>query len=170
LVGVAIVTANNLLESDALIDVLSRAVKWGGGALEDVPLLLKRIISEERWQERLNRHTGEIVHFDSFADFVTAAPLEGLGADPALVKRMCSWDAEALELVDRALGGGGMANPDVTETRIDDALLVLSYLDSGAWLQLADLSQRHRAGRLSFDAWQCAAGALLERVAARIQG
>jgi hypothetical protein len=53
--------------------------------------------------------------------------------------------------------------------RIDDALLVLSHLDSGAWLQLAELSQRQQAGRLSFDAWQTATGALLERAATKFE-
>jgi ribosomal protein S20 len=47
------------------------------------------VLREELWRERRIR-TGEIVKHERFVDFLTVAPLEGLGEDPALIKRLLS--------------------------------------------------------------------------------
>jgi hypothetical protein len=46
--------------------------------------------------------TGEIVHFARFMEFVQSSLPEGLGADLPTVKKLCSDDPEALDLLDRA--------------------------------------------------------------------
>ena len=48
-------------------------------------------------------------------DFVTTPPLEGLGADLALVKRLCADDVEAADLLDRALQGRQGERTDLFE-------------------------------------------------------
>lgn len=110
---------NELIENDVVVDVLSKAIKWGGANLRDVPPLIKRILLENRWQKRIVQETGEIVTFDKFVEFVTTPPLEGLGADLKLIKRMCDGDAEALDLIDRATVEGQGARIDLnTDTSL----------------------------------------------------
>src|SRR5690606_19621744 len=82
----------------ALIDTLRR----GGSALESVPHQLKQILRAETWRHFVTRLGKEVCH-ERFADFVTTPPLDGLGADIALVRRLIADDPEALDLLDRQL-------------------------------------------------------------------
>jgi len=91
------------LRGNALVnDALGSALRSGGNALGTVPALLKRVLAEESWREFVTKRD-EHVHHERFADFVTARPLKGLGADVDLVRRVIDHDAEALDLLDRAL-------------------------------------------------------------------
>jgi len=82
----------------ALIDTLRR----GGSALESVPHQIKQILRDETWRHFVTRLGKEVRH-ERFADFVTTPPLDGLGADIALVRRLIADDPEALDLLDHAL-------------------------------------------------------------------
>lgn len=80
-----------------LVEALGSALRRGGNALEDVPDLLKRVLSEESWREFITPR-GELVQHARFVDFVTTPPTQGIGASPDLVERIIEPDAEALEL------------------------------------------------------------------------
>lgn len=93
----------------ALIDTLRR----GGSALESVPHQIKQILRDETWRHFVTRLGKEVRH-ERFADFVTTPPLDGLGADIALVRRLIADDTEALDLLDRALQNPAhVHSPDV---------------------------------------------------------
>jgi hypothetical protein len=81
---------------------LRRMLHSGKLNLGAVPSLIKEIISREMWRERVEPATGEIVPpFRSFVEFITTPPMAGLGADLALLKRICAEDKVALDLIDR---------------------------------------------------------------------
>lgn len=85
-----------------LVEALGSALREGEHGLETVPALLKRVLAEESWREFVTQR-GEHVEHERFADFVVTPPLKGLGASVDLVRRICGGDAEALDLLDRAL-------------------------------------------------------------------
>lgn len=90
--------------NNVLVETLGSSLRHGGSALSDVPDLLKRLLAEKAWRDFVTRR-GEHVHHDRFADFVTTAPLKGLGSDIALVRRIVASNPETLDLLDRALMG-----------------------------------------------------------------
>jgi hypothetical protein len=88
--------------NDTYVSQLRDAISEGAAGLSDVPMLLKCVLREGRWRERTIK-TGGTVRFERFEEFVATKPLEGLGADMGLIKRICSADPEAVDLLDRAL-------------------------------------------------------------------
>lgn len=88
-----------------LVRELRDGIREGEGGLRHVPEPLKCILRDDCWQERVVKETGERVTFTRFADFVSTPPLEGLGADLALLRRLLNDDPEALDLLDRACQG-----------------------------------------------------------------
>lgn len=109
-------------ESDEFVSSLRSALIRGEAGLANVPGLLKRIIKEDMWQERVVSQTGELVHFNSFREFVETKPLEGLGASIDLIKRICGDDLETLDLIDKATalphGTNRFTNPKVDNDNI----------------------------------------------------
>lgn len=93
----------NLLENDSAVAGLRDAFYRGEASLKAVPGLIKRILMLDMWQERMIHETKQVQRFDSFMEFVTAKPLEGLGADMALLKNLCRDDTEALDLLDKVI-------------------------------------------------------------------
>jgi hypothetical protein len=98
---------------DAAVDVLGendtyacqvREALAGYSCLSDVPMLLKCTLKARRWRERRIK-TGAVVTFGRFEEFVTTPPLEGLGSDLKMLKRVCEEDKEALDLIDQTLKG-----------------------------------------------------------------
>jgi hypothetical protein len=96
-------TKGQLIENDHLVQVLRRSVKDGGIGLREVPEFLKKVLKEERWKTRVLEQGGRVVEFDSFEEFVTTRPLEGMGTTVDLLRRICVDDPEAIDLLDRAL-------------------------------------------------------------------
>jgi hypothetical protein len=92
--------------NDDCVDAARQAMRRGDSGLTSFPGLLKKMLREECWKRRIIIKTGQLVEFSRIEDFVTTLPLEGLGATMDLVKRICGADAEALDLLDRALKGG----------------------------------------------------------------
>ena len=91
-----------MLENDSIVESLQTAVHRGEFGLGSVPILVKRVIQEHRWQERVVRAHGRETRFDRFIDFVVALPPDGLGADLPTIKRLCGDDPEAIDLIDQA--------------------------------------------------------------------
>lgn len=94
--------SGNLRGNSVVIDALGSALRSGDHALSSVPGLLKRVLSEGSWREFVTKR-GEHVTHERFADFVSAPPLQGLGATIGLVRRVVADDREALDLLDREL-------------------------------------------------------------------
>jgi hypothetical protein len=87
--------------NDTYVSSLRFAIKEGEVGLHGVPTLVKRIIQEDAWQERIVEKTGSVARFSRFVDFVQAKPMDGLGTDLATIKRLCSDDMGAVDLIDR---------------------------------------------------------------------
>lgn len=96
------VDADPLQARGADVAMLSNALRRGGSALESVPEQIKQILRADEWRHFTTR-LGKEVHHERFADFVTTAPLSGLGASVDLVRRIVANDPKALDLLDRAL-------------------------------------------------------------------
>ena len=94
-------SANQGLVNYRVIASMRVALRDGKTGLDGVPALIKRIIRENMWQDFAVAETGQVVHYDRFADFAKTEPLEGLGADVDTLKRLCHEDMEALDLIDR---------------------------------------------------------------------
>lgn len=85
-----------------VVESLGHAISSGEHGLSTVPGLVKRVITEGSWREFVTKR-GELVEHESFASFVTTPPLRGLGSDMALLRRIVGDDAEAVDLLDRAV-------------------------------------------------------------------
>lgn len=94
--------ADTLRENGEIIRVLQGAITEGEHGLKVVPGLLKRVIRENRWQERHVEVLGRNAAFAEFTRFVEEKPPEGLGASVALLKLISRGDAEAIDLIDGA--------------------------------------------------------------------
>ena len=88
-----------------LIDDLSSAARHGGAALADAPALLRRVLEDEAWREFVTQR-GDHVSYARFSDFVTTAPLKGLGVDMGLVERIVGTDDPDLLVLLKAAKAG----------------------------------------------------------------
>ncbi len=84
-----------------LIDYLRSAISDGAAGMLDAPSLLRQIIESELWREHFVAQTKETVRFDTFDQFIAAAPPEGLGASKRLLYKICDDDISLLDLLDR---------------------------------------------------------------------
>jgi hypothetical protein len=146
-----------LTANDEVVAQLSRAIRTGGYGLKDVPALLKVVIRDGMWQDRVIRQTGRSQHFERFADFVAMPPVEGLGADIPTLKRLCADDPEALDALDQATVGpqGQHHSNNGTVTRGNTAQYALRRLRKA---KRPDLHGRVLSGELSPHAAMVAAG------------
>ncbi|MFE9736162.1 hypothetical protein ACFYO9_37550 [Streptomyces sp. NPDC005863] len=85
-----------------IVEALGSSLRRTGNGLEAVPGLVKEVLREEAWREFVTPR-GELVRHERFVDFVTTPPTKGLGASIDLLKRLVAPDAEAADLLDRAL-------------------------------------------------------------------
>lgn len=111
---------NRPIHNDHLVSSLRLSISDGASGLRQVPELVKVILREEAWRERVISQTGEIVQFDRFTDFVETAPLEGIGSDIKTLQRLCEDDEEAHRLLlcvsaEEALPIGGHGGDRKTE-------------------------------------------------------
>lgn len=93
----------------ALVEALGSALREGEHGLKHGPTLLVRVLREESWRSFVTQR-GERVHHERFEQFVTAAPLKGLGASMRLIGKLVdaiedpAARAQAQDLVDQASG------------------------------------------------------------------
>jgi hypothetical protein len=100
---------------DEIVTSLARLVNSTGWELKSLPGMVKRVITENMWPERIVRVTGEVARFNSFAEFVTTPPPAGLGTDIETLERLCRDDAEAITLLRQTTTrprGGDTRSPD----------------------------------------------------------
>jgi hypothetical protein len=93
---------NDLKRNASLVESLGSALRSGDHGLKTVPALLRRVLTEDSWR-RFVTQRGELVEYDRFIDFVTTAPLKGIGASADLVRRVVADDKAVVDLLDRAL-------------------------------------------------------------------
>lgn len=93
--------SNSLAVNGMVVADLRSLLQSGTRGLNVVPSLVREIINGEMWRERVEPGSGQLVPFESFAAFVAAPPLEGLGADIQMLKRVCANDKDVLDLIDR---------------------------------------------------------------------
>lgn len=108
---------DSLAANDDLVAGLQKGIGRGEWGLSEVPAALKLVLRRESWRERRVQQTGETAVFESFAQFVTAPLVEGLGTDIATIKRLCRDDAEALDALDKATVGKRGKRNNVTFSR-----------------------------------------------------
>lgn len=87
---------------DEVVTSLARLVNSTGWELKSLPEMVKRVINEDMWPERIVRVTGELARFKTFTEFVTTHPPAGLGTDVDTLERLCRDDAEAITLLRQA--------------------------------------------------------------------
>lgn len=92
----------NLLYNDTVTRALSVAIASGHDALESVPSLLRRLLQNNMWQERIIPETGEKICFARFEDFVSAPAVEGLGTTMEVIRALCRREQDVLVLIDQA--------------------------------------------------------------------
>jgi hypothetical protein len=150
---------NQLLENGQFVGDLRGALR-DAMSLDEVPVILKRILTENRWQSFTIPQTRETVNYTRFEEFAKTKPLEGLGASIATIKRMVRDDPEALDLLDRAMQQPHGGNRKVNNVNLDDkpegnsANRALRKLRDGA----PELHARVLAGELSPHAAMVEAG------------
>ncbi len=93
------------IHNGQLVTGLMEAMHDGERTLNDIPMLVKTIIREDMWREFYVDRTKQLVTRDSFIEFVTKKPMEGLGIDLDLLKRICRDDAEAIRLIGEVTTG-----------------------------------------------------------------
>lgn len=91
--------------ADTVVALLRSFVSKGEYGLSEVPGLVKMVIQDDYWRDRIIQETGEVARFQRFEEFVHAKPLQGLGADMDLLRSLCGKDMEALEAIDRVTTG-----------------------------------------------------------------
>jgi hypothetical protein len=91
--------------SGQMVDSLRHSLRDGKHGLSLVPMLIKRVIEGDMWRDFVVERTGERVTYTRFIDFVTTKPLEGLGADLKLIKRICADHKDVLLLIAIELEG-----------------------------------------------------------------
>jgi hypothetical protein len=92
--------------ADQAVDDLRQFISKGEYGLNAVPSLIKEIIRNEYWRERVVQSSGAVAHFDRFEQFVAEPPPDGVGADVPTLLRLCSGDVEAVELIDQVTQKG----------------------------------------------------------------
>lgn len=86
---------------DRVIEYLQTVISANCAGLSDIPGLIKKVIEEELWRERLIASTKKLVYFMSFREFVEAPTPQGLGTDLKTLQKLCSADPAVIDLIDR---------------------------------------------------------------------
>jgi len=90
---------DNLQHNDMVVDALRKAIRAGDAGLKDVPGLVVKVVTEKCWQARHVHQTRKKAEFDDFIKFIEAYPPEGLGTDIKTLRRLCSNNDEATQIL-----------------------------------------------------------------------
>lgn len=146
----------NLKQRDSMCAALYQCVQRGDGSLRNAPGLLLQIIREDAWRERLVEPTGEIVKFDSFDEFITTTPPDGLGATVEQIERLVRDDEDATTELRDVLKSPGRLRNNVTGVLVTGN--ALPYTLDRLKHQRPDLYERVKAKQLSANAAAIEAG------------
>jgi hypothetical protein len=81
---------DQLIRNDQIVQSLSQAIARGMASIPAVPGLLRSVLEKDMWRERVVRQTGEIARFNTFEEFVTSHPPEGLGTTVKVLESICN--------------------------------------------------------------------------------
>ncbi len=93
---------------------LGSAIRSGASGLQDVPGLLKSVLDGDGWRDFVTLRD-EPKAPTSFADFVSARPLSGLGSNVEQILRLVNDDAELSRLVRDAASSGQGRRSDLVD-------------------------------------------------------
>lgn len=93
---------NRAAANNTYVESLGSSLNHGGAALITVPKLVIKVIETEAWREFQPR-VGSVRHHQRFEDFVTAAPLDGIGSTMEQLRDICRSDTVALDAIDQAV-------------------------------------------------------------------
>jgi hypothetical protein len=113
---------NEATFSGQLNNALAQAVAGGTSALENVPVLLKKVIKEERWRSYTAEMSGQHMALSTFREFALAH-WPGLESNFVDLSILCEKDQEALELLKEEWRKGSPAFPekiDLSEIGVED--------------------------------------------------
>jgi len=112
----------DLKKNDLQVKTLSQVLRDGDGSLKRTPQLIKRILNEGMWMDRIIHATGERQKYEEheFAKFVQDDPPEGLGATVDILKDLCKNDPEALTMLRKATNKQGHRS-DLHDNITEDA-------------------------------------------------
>lgn len=124
---------DRLLANHELVKSLNHWLVNGERGIRAFPGALISVIRDDAWKRRWIGSLGKEVIFDRFLDFVTASPLEGLGAKPEQLRALCSDDPEALAMLEGALKGehGGDHGNQYTGGKSDNVRVATDQRDYG---------------------------------------
>jgi len=131
---------SQIIRAGQIVDELDGALRRGETSLQNIPGLMALVLREELWRERRIR-TGEIVKHERFVDFLTVAPLEGLGEDPALIKRLLSDHPATLAAFEAACTGKHGTNQYTKKE--DSSNPTIMKVDRGKAYTLRRLKRQH---------------------------
>jgi hypothetical protein len=96
--------ADLMRERGAVVRAAAQALEQGGMKLELIPSLILRIINERMWEQRAipEENWGLSPQFNSFEEFVTTGPWEGLGTTVTAIMDVCRRNTEAVEAITHA--------------------------------------------------------------------
>ena len=96
--------ADQLAINDSVVESLRDTMRQGDAGLAMFPGLLRRVLEEGMWRKRKVRrkHDQSVVEFSSFEEFVTTAPLEGLGGTMEIIEKLARMDDETFDLLQSA--------------------------------------------------------------------
>jgi len=133
----------DLKKNDLQVKTLSQVLRDGDGSLKRTPQLIKRILNEGMWMDRIIHATGERQKYEEheFAKFVQDDPPEGLGATVDILKDLCKNDPEALTMLRKATTqeAGG-------DRRSEEAQIIVDNINNG---RSAGTSKDYTLDRLS---------------------
>lgn len=88
--------------ADELVEQLRESMVAGRIGWDYFPTLLKAVLDDGLWRERIVGKTGELARFERFEDFVVSPPYAGLGTTMETIEALCRGDRKLLAAVDEA--------------------------------------------------------------------
>jgi hypothetical protein len=110
------VVTDPLRHNANLVESLGSALRSSEHGLSAVPGLLRQVLADESWREFVTQLGDHVTH-ERFTDFVETPPLEGLGSDVDMVRRVVADDPELLDLLDQALARRQGERTDLSHNR-----------------------------------------------------
>ncbi len=90
---------NDLQDNGERVKQLYSRLREDSDDIVSVPSLIRQIVQNNRWQKFTVEKTGQVAEHESFLDFVTQQPPEGLGTTFKNIWILCQGDIEVQEML-----------------------------------------------------------------------
>ncbi len=94
-------SSHELEERDSVVVELRASLSGGLSTLNYIPMGIERVIRDHMWQERIDRHTGNVERFATFDEFVEARPSRGLGTTVDKLLKLCEDRQDVVSLIEQ---------------------------------------------------------------------